>query len=569
MSHSTSGSAFLQTIDKHCNINLKFSSSAEAFHTAKDIHEKCMEISDTNIAHKYIYLKKYTTLIAAISQSNIWQMKKHVNDKFYHQEKFVDALNSLTKIKNIIIKQYDGNNNDHQPPKIAPKVAPTTVVISRTMISTFMNKFAMENTNKNIETGGILLGSKNESTNTFTVTHILLPKQSGTANAVFMKNENEWAQVCDTLSLQFGGWIHTHPKQQCFMSSVDLHTQLNMQTLNNSAIGIVVAPTDCTEIFRLTSSGVQFLSNCTTNGHHVHANKHHEDISPLLYEKAKNIVIESSMQCIFMDIRKSHPLQVLCQQIGDILSFTCRNPWAFFLKEGHKILENKYTGLKSDKLNKPIALRVSGTPYTKKEMHEIYDIPVVQKYLKLNDSTKTIWNKPTELDTFFGSMKSQVIAIITICQVIKNTPDIDLSQYEFFSVPKKTNYAWIVGQCVPLSESIPCRAGTLNVQFLGNEHRQILQKIKDTLKATSHIVAQSEEKDISNNSNNGNTSITTSYNGITIGQKYDIYNKVFKIINVKVKDVKIVCNEHWYKIKYKIKNRNKCCWVSKDRFMID
>eukprot|EP01084_Bolivina_argentea_P169765 294255_1 len=139
MSHSTSGSAFLQTIDKHCNINLKFSSSAEAFHTAKDIHEKCMEISDTNIAHKYIYLKKYTTLIAAISQSNIWQMKKHVNDKFYHQEKFVDALNSLTKIKNIIIKQYDGNNNDHQPPKIAPKVAPTTVVISRTMISTFMN----------------------------------------------------------------------------------------------------------------------------------------------------------------------------------------------------------------------------------------------------------------------------------------------------------------------------------------------------------------------------------------------------------------------------------------------
>lgn len=40
------------------------------------------------------------------------------------------------------------------------------------------------------------------------------------------------------------GWIHTHPRQECFLSSVDLHTHCGFQSLLPEAIAIVCAPRD-------------------------------------------------------------------------------------------------------------------------------------------------------------------------------------------------------------------------------------------------------------------------------------------------------------------------------------
>ena len=38
------------------------------------------------------------------------------------------------------------------------------------------------------------------------------------------------------------GWIHTHPTQTCFLSSVDLHTHCGYQSLLDEAVAIVLSP---------------------------------------------------------------------------------------------------------------------------------------------------------------------------------------------------------------------------------------------------------------------------------------------------------------------------------------
>ena len=100
------------------------------------------------------------------------------------------------------------------------------------------------------------------------VNTVVIPKQTGTPDTCSTTNEDEllfYLQEHDLITL---GWIHvcifekphnpegcinqrallyfylpqTHPTQQCFLSSVDLHAQLSYQMLLPEACAIVVAP---------------------------------------------------------------------------------------------------------------------------------------------------------------------------------------------------------------------------------------------------------------------------------------------------------------------------------------
>ena len=44
-----------------------------------------------------------------------------------------------------------------------------------------------------------------------------------------MLNEEEIFEVQDSRALYPLGWIHTHPTQTCFLSSVDVHTHCGFQ----------------------------------------------------------------------------------------------------------------------------------------------------------------------------------------------------------------------------------------------------------------------------------------------------------------------------------------------------
>jgi STAM-binding protein len=62
------------------------------------------------------------------------------------------------------------------------------------------------------------------------------------------------------------GWIHTHPTQSCFMSSVDLHTHSGFQRMLPESFAVVCAPTSTPNfgIFRLTDPpGLQAILDCT------------------------------------------------------------------------------------------------------------------------------------------------------------------------------------------------------------------------------------------------------------------------------------------------------------------
>eukprot|EP00164_Ancoracysta_twista_P005272 GFYU01007214.1.p1 GENE.GFYU01007214.1~~GFYU01007214.1.p1 ORF type:complete len:133 (+),score=24.38 GFYU01007214.1:53-400(+) len=86
-------------------------------------------------------------------------------------------------------------------------------------------------------------------------------------------NEEQVFHVITEGDLMVLGWIHTHPSQTCFLSSIDVHTQFSYQTLMPEAVAIVMAPQKSPSmgVFRLTDPpGMETIRNCTLSGFHVH-----------------------------------------------------------------------------------------------------------------------------------------------------------------------------------------------------------------------------------------------------------------------------------------------------------
>ncbi|KAJ3121225.1 hypothetical protein HK098_003883 [Nowakowskiella sp. JEL0407] len=146
------------------------------------------------------------------------------------------------------------------------------VQIPTSIISLFL-KVANENTQNNIETCGILSGTLRKDT--FIVTTLLIPKQKGTSDSTETMGEEELFEYQMNRDLLTLGWIHTHPTQTCFMSSIDLHTHSSYQQLLPEAIAIVISPKHdpLFGIFRLTTPpGLDVIMKCPiVNKFHPHA----------------------------------------------------------------------------------------------------------------------------------------------------------------------------------------------------------------------------------------------------------------------------------------------------------
>ncbi|CAH0491322.1 unnamed protein product [Peronospora farinosa] len=134
---------------------------------------------------------------------------------------------------------------------------------------------AAPNTNRppyGIETCGILAGILHDQK--LAITTLIIPKQEGSSDMCTMTNEEELYDFCFSNELLTLGWIHTHPKQDCFLSSVDIHTQCGFQSILPEAVAVVVAPSDPHKnvgVFRLTEpNGLQLIQNCNLTGFHTH-----------------------------------------------------------------------------------------------------------------------------------------------------------------------------------------------------------------------------------------------------------------------------------------------------------
>ncbi|KAM6562206.1 hypothetical protein CsatB_022204 [Cannabis sativa] len=175
------------------------------------------------------------------------------------------------------------------------------VHISAQLMEDFL-ELAKENTKKDLETCGILGASLKK--NRFYVTTLIIPKQECTSSSCQASNEEEVFTIQNEHSLFPVGWIHTHPTQSCFMSSVDLHTHYSYQVMVPEAFAIVMAPTDSSRsygIFRLTEpGGMTVLKECQEEGFHPH--KETSDGSSI-YEHCNNVYKNSNLRFEIFDLR--------------------------------------------------------------------------------------------------------------------------------------------------------------------------------------------------------------------------------------------------------------------------
>jgi STAM-binding protein len=102
------------------------------------------------------------------------------------------------------------------------------VHISAALMDEFL-RYALSNTRRNVETCGILAGSLSPDDARFDVTALIVPKQEGSSDMVCALAEEEIFQAQDSRALYPLGWVHTHPSQTCFLSSIDVHTQCGYQ----------------------------------------------------------------------------------------------------------------------------------------------------------------------------------------------------------------------------------------------------------------------------------------------------------------------------------------------------
>ncbi|CAD6231468.1 unnamed protein product [Miscanthus lutarioriparius] len=164
-------------------------------------------------------------------------------------------------------------------------------------------RVAESNTKRSLETCGVLAGTLKKRT--FYVTTLIIPKQKSTSNTCEATNEEELFEVQDTGSLFTLGWIHTHPTQSCFLSSIDLHNHYSYQVMLPEAIAIVMAPTDTTRkhgIFHLTDpGGMGVIHDCQERGFHPH--KAPLDGSPI-YEQCSHVYMDTDIKFDMTDLRE-------------------------------------------------------------------------------------------------------------------------------------------------------------------------------------------------------------------------------------------------------------------------
>ncbi|KAJ8490843.1 hypothetical protein OPV22_012564 [Ensete ventricosum] len=221
---------------------------------------------------------------------------------------------TLAEVQDVVVASQVSKSSNPQTVSLQNELiraeSPQEVHISTVLFKSFM-ELAKSNTVRNLETCGVLAGSlKNRK---FYVTALIIPKQEATSNSCQTINEEEIFDYQDKQLLFPLGWIHTHPTQSCFMSSIDLHTQYAYQILLPEAIAIVMAPKDGSRqvsvvaggrkygIFRLTNpGGMSVIRQCRQHGFHPHQQP---SDGGRIYDHCSNVYMNPKLKFYVVDLR--------------------------------------------------------------------------------------------------------------------------------------------------------------------------------------------------------------------------------------------------------------------------
>ncbi|KAF0923484.1 hypothetical protein E2562_006372 [Oryza meyeriana var. granulata] len=224
--------------------------------------------------------------------------------KHHYPSPIVSWIEYLSSFGNVSFSPDPEYADEHSGSSVGQSSASVNLhdmQISVRLTDEFM-ELAKENTSNNVETCGILGSSFREGT--YYVTMLIIPKQEATAHSCQAVNEEEIHAILSEQSLYPAGWIHTHPSQTCFLSSIDLHTQYSYQVMLPEAIAIVIAPTDPSRsfgIFRLTDpGGMGVLRECSESGFHAHRDI--TDGGPI-YEICSKVIFNPNLRFEVVDLR--------------------------------------------------------------------------------------------------------------------------------------------------------------------------------------------------------------------------------------------------------------------------
>ncbi|XP_041528875.1 STAM-binding protein-like [Microtus oregoni] len=160
------------------------------------------------------------------------------------------------------------------------------VVLPKDLCQNFLRS-AWENTKRKRETCGVLCGKL--VNDKYIISHIIIPMQNGGPDYCQAENEEEILFLEEELGLITLGWIHTHPTQPAFLSSVDVHTHFCYQQMLPESIAVVCSPKyKQTGIFTLTPFGLEEVSLCPRRGFHSHR---HDSV---LFSDCSHVIIQKS-----------------------------------------------------------------------------------------------------------------------------------------------------------------------------------------------------------------------------------------------------------------------------------
>eukprot|EP00045_Choanoeca_perplexa_P011078 m.115861 g.115861 ORF g.115861 m.115861 type:complete len:645 (+) comp15504_c0_seq2:94-2028(+) len=183
------------------------------------------------------------------------------------------------------------------PVRYEPETTLKPLLMNPAVVAAFL-RAASSNSAIGKETCGLLVGRLD--TEALTMTAVIIPKQGGDKDSCQPTDEGEnevfeYQAEHDLLSL---GWIHTHPTQTAFLSSVDLHTSFPYQLMLPEALAIVCSiKYEDTRYFRLSERGLQDIAACREQGFHPHPN------SEALFCDASHVQLKSSAETELVDMR--------------------------------------------------------------------------------------------------------------------------------------------------------------------------------------------------------------------------------------------------------------------------
>ncbi|KAL0228649.1 hypothetical protein GEMRC1_013269 [Eukaryota sp. GEM-RC1] len=167
------------------------------------------------------------------------------------------------------------------------------------LVASFLSHI-VDDVNSNTESCGLLCANSDLNCDPLSITHLILPEQTGTAESCTVTNETSLIPAIEDNNLVIVGWIHTHPTQTAFLSAIDLHTHLGLQQSFPSSIAIVVSLREgftkpVHKSFSLTDMGLSEVGSCKRGGFHSHSSG--------VFDEAKNSVEVSDGYVTVLDLR--------------------------------------------------------------------------------------------------------------------------------------------------------------------------------------------------------------------------------------------------------------------------